>query len=117
MVREKVGGGRWPREGRERTLENTGCNLGRAPWLTLNGCVIMASACTPGKITAYCGLTPSRRIIRVTMPPSADNAPAVEVYRVFQIITFYLDFQEFSASTFPTDVPSSFDVKSRRLIR
>lgn len=66
----------------------------------------MASACTLGKITAYCGLTPSRRIIRVTMPspplpplslPTPDIIPAaMEVYRVREIITFYLDSRESS---------------------
>lgn len=67
---------RWPREGEEegKLTKIQVAISARASWLTLNGCVIMASACTPGKITAYCGLTPSRRIIRVTMPSSLDNA-------------------------------------------
>jgi len=67
---------RWPRKGEEegKLTKIQVAISARASWLTLNGCVIIASACMPGKITAYCGLTPSRRIIRVTMPPSFDNA-------------------------------------------
>lgn len=87
MVREKVGAAR--ERGRFKLTKIQVAISARAPWLTLNGCVIIASACMLGKITAYCGLTPSRRIIPVA--PRLSIMPfAMKVYRVFRIVTFFL---------------------------